>query len=128
VTFVYDQLGQERLAGGELNNAISRSIVRIQRDYVGRGPTKAQSLFRENVIVVLLHDALTKAERSLVEAGQVDAAVRMRRRLQAIMRPAVMGAVESLTGCHVTASMGDVHVDPDIVVELLVLDRPVLGR
>jgi uncharacterized protein YbcI len=122
---VFDQVEEQKLAGGELNNAIARSIVRIQRDYLGRGPTKAQSLFRGNVVVVLLHGALTKSERALVESGHADMAIRMRKRLQTIMRPAVTAAIESLTGCRVTASMSDVHVDPDIVVEMVVLDRPV---
>lgn len=54
-----------RLTGGELNAAISNAVVRIHSQYLGRGPTRARTFHRENTVVTILEDALTKAERTL---------------------------------------------------------------
>jgi uncharacterized protein YbcI len=113
------------LTGGQLNAAIARAVVRIHRDYVGRGPTKAQAFFRGNVVVVVMHDVMTRAELTLVADGQDDAVRKMRRGFQNAMRAELSGAVEQLTGSKVEAFLNDNHIDPDIAVEVFVLDRPV---
>ena len=53
---------RERQHGGGLNAAISNRVVQIQREYVGRGPTKARTFVNGNLVVTVLEDALTKAE------------------------------------------------------------------
>jgi uncharacterized protein YbcI len=113
------------LTGGQMNAAIAQAIVRIHRDYVGRGPTKAQAFFRGNVVVVVLQDVMTRAEQSLVADGQNDAVLKVRHRFQSAMRSELSDAVERLTGCKVDAFMNDNHIDPDVAVEVFVLDRPV---
>jgi uncharacterized protein YbcI len=115
----------ERPTGGRLNADLARAVVRAHRDCTGRGPTKAQAFFRHNVVVCVVQSVLTRAERSLVEAGRSAAVVEGRRELQATMRPQLVSAVEELTGCRVTAFLSDNHVEPDVGVEVFVLDRPV---
>jgi len=56
----------ERLKGGELNAAISDSIVAAFADYTGRGPTKARTSIRDDVVLCLLQHTLTRGEKSLV--------------------------------------------------------------
>ena len=113
------------LTGGQLNAAIARAVVRIHRDYVGRGPTKAQAFFRGNVVVVIMQDVMTRAEQSLVADRQGDAVLEMRHRFQTAMRDELCAAVERLTACRVDAFMNDNHIDPDVAAEVFVLDRPV---
>jgi uncharacterized protein YbcI len=113
------------LTGGELNAAIARAVVRIHRDYVGRGPTKAQAFFRGNVVVVVLQDVMTTAEKTLVADGQSEAVLKLRHSFQIAMRGELSDAVERLTGCKVDAFMNDNHIDPDIAAQVYVLDRPV---
>jgi uncharacterized protein YbcI len=91
----------------------------------GRGPTKARAIFRGDVVVVILEEVLTVAERSLVADGQSDAALAMRRSLHATMRPALIAAVAEATGLPVRALMSDTHADPDAAVEVFLLDRDV---
>jgi uncharacterized protein YbcI len=112
----------ERLAGGQLSAAISNAMVRIQREYLGRGPTKARALIRDNVIVVLMQDTLTKAERKLVADGKQDDVLRIRQSFQRTMRADIVAAVEELTGGKVLAFMSDTHIDPDLACEVLVLE------
>jgi uncharacterized protein YbcI len=117
-----------RLTGGRLNAAIARAVVRCHNQYVGRGPTKAQAFFRHNFVVVVMENALTKGERSLVADGREEAVLEMRTQYQHAMRADVVAAIEALTGCKVVAFMSANNVDPDMAAELFVLDRPVPGE
>jgi uncharacterized protein YbcI len=112
----------DRLAGGQLNAAISNALVRIQRDYLGRGPTKSRVSIRDDVVVALMEDTLTKAERSLVADGHGDEVLRTRRSFQQTMRADITAAIEELTGRSVIAFMSDTHIDPDIACEIIILE------
>ncbi len=111
----------EHSGRGELNAAISNAVVKIQRDYLGRGPTKARTSIRDNAVVVLLEDTLTKAERSLVLDGKEDEVLVTRGSLQRTMRRDMEAAVEALTGRAVVAFMSTNHIDPDIACEVFVM-------
>ena len=50
---------------GQSAQAISQAVVRVMREYTGRGPTKAHTSINDNVIIVVLRDTLLKAELSL---------------------------------------------------------------
>jgi uncharacterized protein YbcI len=112
-------------AGGQLNAEIARSVVGIYRHACGRGPTKARTMFRSDVVVVILEDVLTPAERSLIADGRAAAALDMRRSLHAAMRPSLAAAIAEATGRPVRAVMSDSNDDPDVTVEIFLLDGPV---
>jgi uncharacterized protein YbcI len=112
------------LRGGPLHLAISNAVVGVHRRCAGRGPTEAYAFSRGNVVVLVMANAMTKAEQTLVASGKLEIAQDLRRQLQQTMRPQLVGAVEQLTGCHVVAFMTDNHVDPDMLTELFILDRP----
>jgi uncharacterized protein YbcI len=118
---------RERLTGGRLNSAIANAVVQVHSRYAGRGPTRAQAFARQNVVVLLMEDAMTQGERSLAAHGRQDVALDIRRQLETAIRERLVDAVEDLTGCRVVAFMNDNHIDPDVVAELFVLDRPVPG-
>ena len=91
-------------------------------DYTGRGPSQSQTYVHENLVVCILHDGLTKGERSLVTDGKEDAVLQMRRTCQGTMRDEPIAVVERLTGGEVAAFMSDDHVNPDVAVETFVLE------
>jgi len=62
-------LSGDPLVGGHLSAAICNAVVRIQREFLGRGPTTARASVRGDIVVVLMQDTLTKAERSLAADG-----------------------------------------------------------
>jgi len=96
-------------------------LVRLLRDYTGRGPTKAHTTITDTHVIVVLRDALLKAERSLVGDGHAKAVVDMRRRYQRTMKADLVAAVEQHTGREVLAFLSDHHVDPDVAVEVFIL-------
>jgi uncharacterized protein YbcI len=109
---------------GELDAAISTAGVGQIREYVGRGPTKARTIHSGKLVLCVLEDTMTKAERSLASAGEEDFVLRMRHALQNAMRNDLTAAVEALTHRKVVAFLSANHIEPDLAAELFVLDDP----
>jgi uncharacterized protein YbcI len=97
-------------------------MVQIVRDYTGRGPTKARTTVRDNVVLVLLEDTLTRGERALVAYGSEDTVLDVRIEFQNAMRDEAMRMVAQLTGRIVVAMMSANHIEPDLGAEVFVLD------
>jgi uncharacterized protein YbcI len=76
-------------------------------------------------VVVVLQGTLTKGELSLAADGRHGAVMRIRRQFGELMRAELMEAVGALTGCGVLALVSDNSIEPDLAVELFVLDRSV---
>jgi uncharacterized protein YbcI len=115
-------------ASGRLNQDIANAVVRGHKRFLGRGPTKAHAFYRDNIVVVVMENNLTDAERRLAAAGDVDAVLAMRLRYQQTMRPDLVGAIERLTGLRVEAFLSGNHIGPDLAAELFVLDGPIADR
>ena len=115
---------QERLSGGELNAALTREVVRIHTASLGRGPRKSFTLHSGNVVMTILQEVMTRAEQSIASSGEGDAVLSMRRLAQRTMAEELKGVVETLTDRTVVAFMSDNHLDPDMAVEVFVLDSP----
>jgi uncharacterized protein YbcI len=114
---------EERLHGGELAAAISNATVRAVAQYTGRGPTKARTTMADDAIFVVLEDTLTKGEQTLVDHGDDDAVLGLRKKWQNAMRRDLAGSIEQLTGRTVIGFMSDNHISPDLGVEVFVLRK-----
>jgi uncharacterized protein YbcI len=108
-----------------MSAAISRAVVHLFSEHTGRGPTKARTTIDAELVVVLLHDSMTQAERTLVQAGKDDEVLRIRRTFQETMQPDLVRAVEGLTERTVVSFMSANAIDPDAAAEIFVLDRAV---
>src|SRR4051794_25041078 len=64
--------------GRSSSAALSNAVVSLYREYTGRGPTQVRTTIRDDVVVVLLRDLLTKAEIRLVEDGEADMVLTLR--------------------------------------------------
>jgi uncharacterized protein YbcI len=117
----------QTLRGGALNSAISNAVVGLLSDYVGKGPPRARALHSDNVVVCLLEDTMTKAERSLATDGKEHLVLELRHAFQETMRKDFTDSVEVLTGRKVVAFMSANHLGPDLAVEVFVLDKPIAG-
>ncbi|MDQ6777657.1 MAG: DUF2294 domain-containing protein [Actinomycetota bacterium] len=107
---------------GDLSAALSNAIVALFAEYTGRGATKSRTYVHENLIVCVLHDSMTKGERSLVRDGKEEAVLAIRRTYQESMRTELIEIVERLTGRTVSAFMSSNHVNPDVAIESFVLE------
>lgn len=109
---------QNGLAAAEISNG----VVQVMREYLGRGPTRARTTIARNLVVVVLEDTLLKAEKSLVSGGQGEAVTENRRSYQETMREDFVAVVEEVLGRKVIAFLSDHHIEPDIAVEMFVVD------
>jgi uncharacterized protein YbcI len=74
------------LKGGQLLSAISNSIVRILREHYGRGPMKAKTYVLDDIIVVVMRGSgFTPLEQTIMDSGEPDRVVDMRREFQRVM-------------------------------------------
>jgi uncharacterized protein YbcI len=101
---------------------ISTSAVQLLHDYTGRGPTKAKTLINGDLVTIVLADTLTKGESTLVEKGKSDRVLQLRHDYQETMRDDLVALVERQLERKVIAFMSQNHIDPDLAVELFVLE------
>jgi uncharacterized protein YbcI len=113
---------QEHPSGSSLYASISNAIVKLLREYTGRGPTKARTTIRDNVVVVMLEQTLTKGEQSLAEKGRGEKVLEIRHEFQEAMREESSDKIAELTGRKVVAMLSANHLDPDLAAEIYVLD------
>ncbi len=116
--------GEGPLKGGELNAAITSALVGIHTEHLGRGPRSASTFHYGHILVTLMHEVLTPAERTLARANQAEAVDHIRHLFQETMEADFRQAVERLTGRKVLAFISGNHIDPDIAAELFILDGP----
>jgi uncharacterized protein YbcI len=114
--------GDGRPTGGELSIGISNGMVHLLREYTGRGPTKARTTIGRDHVLIMLQDTLTRGERTLVDAGYAEQVLLTRRRFQEVMRPEASKMIEDLTGRQVVGFMSDNHANPDLGVEVFILE------
>ena len=58
---------------GEQLAAVTNGIVKLFREYYGRGPTKAKSyILDDRIVVCVLEETMTKVEHTLVQNGHSD--------------------------------------------------------
>jgi uncharacterized protein YbcI len=96
--------------------------VQLLREYTGRGPTRSRTTINHNSVMILLGDTLTKGERKLVEAGIEERVLALRHDYQMAMRDDLIELVETTLERKVIAFMSQNHVDPDLAVEIFVLE------
>ena len=107
---------------GTLNVQIANAAVQVYRAQTGRGPTKSRTYIENNLVVVELRETLTNGERNLVAAGQREVVRTMRRAYRALIHEQLVEAIEGLLDRKVLALLSDSHLDPDVAVEVFVLE------
>jgi uncharacterized protein YbcI len=102
---------------------VSREMVRLYKEQFGRGPTKARTDWAgPDVLITLLEDTLTPAERNLVRLGE-DSKVRdMRTFFQYATVKEFCEPVERLTGRRVRSFLSAIDTQVNgIAMETFVL-------
>jgi len=105
-----------------LGREVSRAMVNLLKDYIGRGASHARAYVHDDIVVVVLHSTMTKAERTLADEGE-EALVRgVRQKLNGKFRENANGIVERLTGQRVAVFLSDHDVNEDVVIQAFVLE------
>ncbi len=107
---------------GEALAAISDGITHLHMRFYGRGPTRAKAHLAGDLVVCVLWNGFTTVEETLLERGETEAVEAFRRTFQEAMEEQFTEVVEQAMGRRVYAYMSQVHVDPDVAVELFMLE------
>jgi uncharacterized protein YbcI len=113
---------------GSLRADLATAMVQLNREIYGRGPTRARVSMAEDIVVVVLEDALTAVEQALLAEGEGRMVGRIRERTGAIKRRPFVAAVERITGRTVRAFVTGFNVDPPTIIDTFVLGPPGDGR
>jgi uncharacterized protein YbcI len=107
---------------GEKAASISTGLVQLHRQYYGKGPTKAKTYFVNDTVICILEGGFTTVERTLLADGQGEMVHSLRHSFQKAMQRQFTDVIETATERTVIAYMSQVHNDPDLAVELFVLE------
>jgi uncharacterized protein YbcI len=102
---------------------VSREMVRLYKEQFGRGPTKARTDWAgPDVLITVLEDTLTPAERNLVRLGEDQKVRDMRTFFQYATVREFCEPVERLTGRQVRAFLSAIDTQVDgLAMETFVL-------
>jgi uncharacterized protein YbcI len=106
---------------GEALSAISNGLAHLHLRFFGRGPSKTKTIVAGDLVVCVLWDGFTVVEQTLLRRGEKEAVEAFRRTFQSAMEPQFSAVVEKATGRRIRAYMSQVHIDPDLAVELFLL-------
>jgi len=109
---------------GQIAAEITNGIVKLFREYYGRGPVKAKTYIFDNYSLTVLEDTLTTAETTLVKSGREEMVRTFRLSFQTEMAAAFHSVVENATGRRVVTYQSQIAFHPDSCFEVFVLDGP----
>lgn len=114
--------GQAPLTRGEIASEISASFVRLLKEHADRGPTKCRTYLDDDLVMVLMRGGFSRLENTLFEDGKWLDVRSTRHSLQDTMEGRFTEVIERLTGRQVAAFMSASHQQPDLQMEVFVLD------
>jgi uncharacterized protein YbcI len=101
---------------------VTKGMISLHRRFYGKGPTKAKTYAVNDSVICVLEGGFTTVERTLIDQGNVEAVLDIRRQFQRTMEGQFTEVVEEAMGRKVIAYMSQIHADPDLAVELFVLE------
>ncbi len=113
-----DQPPSER---GTVSAAISTRIVQLHKEFYGKGPTKARTLYHGDVVVVIMRGGFTRVEDTLLQSRRGESVLAQRLAFQGAMEDRFKQAISDATGREVLAFISGSHQKPDISAEMFIL-------
>lgn len=111
-----------QLSGGALNAALANELGKLIADFTGRGAQRSRAFLHQDVVICLLEDGATNAEKNLAAAGKAELVRVQRDALQHAMAPQLIAAVERLTHRTVRMFMSGMDETGGSAVEVFVLE------
>ena len=109
------------MLSGDARSRIAAGFVSLHSQYYGRGPTRSKVYSDGDVVVVVLEETFTPAERTLIDKGQSESIRRIRRDFQLVMANHFKALVEQATSREVRSFMSETDLENDIAVEVFLL-------
>ena len=114
--------GRVGLSGDALLAEVTTAMVALHLRHHHRVPTTAKTqLLGGELLACTLEGIYTDVEKTMIELQNYDVVERTRLTFQTAMRHRFIESVERLSGREVTSFVSNLHVGPDMAVELFML-------
>ena len=100
---------------------IGRAIAELQARYYGRAPARVYTQVSDTIVVVILEETFSMAERTLIEREEAGGIQDIRRRFQRVQADEFKAVVENLTGRNVRSFVSDTDLKENISIEIFLL-------
>ncbi|NLT06523.1 MAG: DUF2294 family protein [Solirubrobacterales bacterium] len=108
---------------GEVLASISNRVVGLMREAVGKGPTRCKTHWAgDDIVIVVLGGGFLASEQTLYEAGREDQVKANRAAIQEVLEQEMRKIIEEHVGRRVTAFMSTQHQNPDVQLEIFMLE------
>ncbi len=112
-----------RKTRGEQEAEFTNVIIRLEKEFLGRGPHEARTFFVDDMILVRLRGILTPAESRLATTPEgVELVKRTRQQLLESLRGQIETAVQQIVGARVISMHTDISLRRDERIIVLTLD------
>jgi uncharacterized protein YbcI len=122
-----DQPSQPGEESQLLLRRISTQMAAMQKEAFGKGPIGAKSYLFDDLLLIVMREGLTVAEKTMLGFGRQDLVREFRQQFENEMTTRIVGMVEDVTDRKVLTYQSQVMFDPDVIVELFVFDRATDG-
>ena len=113
-------------SSGELEAEFTKAIIKLEKEYHGRGPLEARTFFIDDMILVRLRGVLTQAEQKLAETPQGSTLIKeTRRQLFETSRSMLEDIVCEMLGFQVKSFHSDISTKNNERIIVLTLDRKI---
>jgi uncharacterized protein YbcI len=112
-----------RKTRGQYEAEITREIIEMEKDFLGRGPTETRTFFVDDMILIRKRGILTPAETKLAETPEGEDLVKQtRRQLFESSRPLIDEIVDRVLECNVVGMHTDMDVGLNERILVLMVD------
>jgi uncharacterized protein YbcI len=107
---------------------ISREVVQLLKQQVGRGPTKARTYVNDECVLVLLREGHTVSEQTMFASGSAREVAQSRVDISEVLREPLKRIIEQHMGRKVDGFLSSSQQDPDLLDFVFVLETSPLAR
>ena len=114
---------------GQSEAAISETMIKFEKDFMGRGPTEVKSYIIDDMILVRLKKVLTPAEERLAKMSDgLKLIKRTRVELLENSRELLEKLINEITGCQVKSLHTDISIKTGERIIIFVLKNNLENR
>jgi uncharacterized protein YbcI len=107
---------------------ISREVVQLLKQNVGRGSTKARTYVNEECVLVLLREGHTVSEQTMFESGSGRDVARSRVDISEVLREPLKQVIERHMGRKGIGFLSSSQQEPDLLDFVFVLETSPLAQ
>jgi uncharacterized protein YbcI len=114
----------EQKTKGQIESQISESIVKFEKEYMGRGPSETRAYIIKDMVFLRLKGVLTPAEEQLAKTpAGAEMIKKTRMQLMEHARPLLGNMISEITSCQIQSLHTDISTRTGERVIVFTLDR-----